>query len=87
MAMSREAFAQVRRNRGLSMKNYIYYFFEERKKGEKMVERKKIHTCDKISENSWKEFEAGSSRATLNVNAMDLIKWWSHWIIITLILF
>lgn len=40
MAMSREAFAQVRRNRGLSMKNYIYYFFEERKKGEKMVERK-----------------------------------------------
>lgn len=68
MAMSREAFAQVRRNRGLSMKNYIYYFFEERKKGERMVERKKIHTCDKISENSWKEFEAGSSSATLNVN-------------------
>lgn len=82
MAMSREAFAQVRR---LSMKNYIYYFFEERKKGERW--KGKIHTCDKISENSWKEFEAGSSSATLNVNAMDLIKWWSHWIIITLILF
>lgn len=35
MAVSREMVAQVGRNRRLSMKNCIYYFFEERKKGGK----------------------------------------------------
>lgn len=53
MAVSREMVAQVGRNRRLSMKNCIYYFFEERKKGGK---EKFIHVI-KFRENSWKEFE------------------------------